>query len=188
MGEEGAMLMIPHVGNYELAGLAAALRGGVGIALTHPVQPGGYQYLDKMRREYGIQAMPTSISTFKVATQALREGSTVATGLERPMPGSGYRPNFFGRQAAMPVHHVVLAMKANVPMMMAHVHRRSDGKQVVSASDPISVEKYGDRKSTITANVECMLRMCAEVIRRDPYQWAMFFAVWPEAVPPGHSR
>jgi KDO2-lipid IV(A) lauroyltransferase len=186
-GEEGLVLVVPHTGNYELAGLAAAIRGGVGAALTNPEQPGGYKYHDKIRRDYGIQAMPASISTFKVAAQALREGRFVATGIDRPLPDAGHRPRFFGRPTAVPVHYVVLAMKANVPMMLAHTHRRSDGRQVVSASDPIPVENYGDRRTTIAANAERMLQMCEEIIKRDPYQWAMFFSVWPEANPNGRD-
>jgi lauroyl/myristoyl acyltransferase len=187
-GEEGAVLVIPHIGNYELAGLAAALKGAVGVALTNPEQPGGYKYHDKIRREYGIRAMPASISSFKIATQALREGNFVATGVDRPVPNAGHLPRFFGRPAAVPVHYVVLALKANVPMVLVHVHRRPDGIQVVSASDPVPAEKHGDRRATIAANAERMLQMCEEIIRRDPYQWAMFFSVWPEAIPDSRNK
>lgn len=187
-GEEGVVLVIPHIGNYELAGLAAALKGAVGVALTHPEQPGGYKYHDKIRREYGIRAVPASISSFKLATQALREGRFVATGVDRPVPGAGHLPKFFGRPSAVPVHYVVLAMKANVPLALTHVRRRADGKQVVSSSDPIPIKDYGDRRSTIAANAERMLALCEERITRDPYQWAMFFPIWPEAIADSQER
>jgi len=182
--KEGMVVVIPHIGNYELAGLAAALGGGKGVALTMPEQPGGYKYHDKIRRDYGIEAVPASMSSLKYATQVLREGGVVATGIDRPLPESSYRPLFFGREAALPVHYVVLALKANVPMLLAHVRRQSDGNYGVSASDLIPVKEYEDRKTTILANAERMLALCEQPIRQDPYQWAMFYGLWPEAFPP----
>jgi len=181
--QEGTVVVIPHVANYELTGLAAALCGGVGVALTLPEQPGGYKYHDKIRRDYGIEAMPASMSSFKYAAQVLRQGGVVGTGLDRPLPNAGYKPRFFGRDASLPVHYVVLAMKAKVPMILAYVKRQDDGKYKAFASDLIPVTVYGDRRSTILANAEKMLKMCEEPIRRDPYQWAMFYQVWPDAAP-----
>lgn len=186
--EEGAVVVIPHVANYELAGLAAALRGGKGVALTLPEQPGGYKYHDKIRRDYGIEAVPASMASFKYATQVLREGGIVATGLDRPLPDSKYRPQFFGRRAALPVHYVVLALKARVPMVLAHVGRHPDGKYFVTSSDLIPLKEYDSRSKTIVANAERMLAICEQAIKRDAYQWAMFFSVWPEAVPDGQDR
>ena len=182
------MVVIPHVANYELAGLAAALRGGKGVALTMPEQPGGYKYHDKIRRDYGIEAVPASMSSFKYAAQVLREGGIVGTGIDRPLEDAGYKPRFFGRSAILPVHYVVLAMKAKVPMVLGHVGRRDDGVYGVSTSKPIWVKDYGDRRTTIITNAERMLEMCEEQIARDPYQWATFFPVWPEEIPTGKGN
>jgi lauroyl/myristoyl acyltransferase len=171
------------VANYELASLAAALYGGVGVALTLPEQPGGYKYHDKIRKDYGIEAMPASMASFKYATQVLREGGVVGTGLDRPLPDAGYKPMFFGRNASLPVHYVVLAMKAKVPMVMAYVKRQDNGIYKAFASGLIPVTDFGDRRSTILGNAERMLELIEEPIRQDPYQWAMFYSVWPDVAP-----
>lgn len=185
---KGMVVVIPHIGNYELAGLAASLKGGRAVALTLPEQPGGYKYHDKIRRDYDIEAVPASMASLKYATQVLREGGVVATGIDRPLPESGYQPSFFGRGASLPVHYVVLAAKANVPMVLAHVRRRADGKYSVSATDLVPVKEYDDRKTMILRNAEHMLALCERVIRQDPFQWAMFFDVWPEASPEVQKR
>jgi lauroyl/myristoyl acyltransferase len=186
--KEGIVVVGPHCGNYELVALAAGLWGARGIALTYPEQPGGYEYIDQIRRLYGIEALPTSLSSMKRAIQLLRDGGGVATGIDRPVPGGRHMPSFFGRPAALPVHYAVLAITANVPMALAYASRRSDGMQVVSASEPIPVKDFGDRRATIQANTEHMLALCEEVVLRDPYQWAMFFPIWPEAVPKGKDE
>lgn len=180
---QGVVIVIPHVANYELAGLAAALKGGMGVALTMPEQPGGYKYHDKIRKEFGIDAVPASMSSFKYATEALKEGAMVGTGVDRPLPDTRYRPRFFGRPAGLPVHYVVLALRAQVPMVFAAVRRRADGKYQVSRSEALQVKEYRDRKTTIIANAERLLERCEAHIRQDPYQWAMFFPVWPEVDP-----
>jgi len=185
---EGAVVVIPHVSNYELAGLATGISGGRGIALTEPEQPGGYQHHDRIRKQFGIEAIPASMSSFKYATKVLREGGIVATGIDRPLAASGYKPTFFGHPAALPVHSVVLALKAKVPIVVGCVNRKANGNYGVSATGLIPMKQYENRKSTILANAERILEICEQYISQDPLQWAMFFPVWPDVVPEPKSE
>ena len=180
---EGLMVVLAHVSNYELAGLAAAKSGGQGVALTLPEQPGGYKQHDNIRKTFGIEAIPASMASLKYAARVLREGGTVATGTDRPLPGSSYRPMFFGRPAALPVHYVVLALRERVPVVVGCVSRQGDGKYRVVGSDIILMKDYADRKTSILANAERILGITENYIRQAPEQWAMFFPVWPEVVP-----
>ncbi len=181
--DAGLVVVMAHISNYELVALAAALRGGQGIALTLPEQPGGYKQHDLIRQRYGIEAIPASMASFKYAVEALREGRVVATGVDRPLALSRHRPTFFGRKAGLPVHYVSLALKARVPLVFAWAYRRADGRYGVSNSEFISMKEYDDRKTTILANTERVLEYCEQAIARDPKQWAMFFPVWPDVSP-----
>jgi lauroyl/myristoyl acyltransferase len=181
--DEGMVVVLPHVSNYELVGLASALQGGQAVTLTLPEQPGGYKQHDIIRQKFGIEAVPASMASFKHATRHLQEGGTVATGVDRPLPESRYRPRFFGREAALPVHYVVLALRTNVPVVVAWVSRGDEGLYRVVNSDFIPMQKHPNRKTEILLNAERILEVAERYIRQNPQQWAMFFEVWPDVAP-----
>ena len=139
-----------------------------------------YELQNKMRGNVGLEVVPTSMATLKRAKKRLEEGGTVVTGLDRPLPGTRYRPRFFGRPAALPVHHIMLALKTDVPVYIAAPLRRSDGKYDILVSDPMIMERCSDRRTEIIHNAERLLAVVEEFIGRDPSQWSMFYPVWPE--------
>lgn len=178
--KEGTIVLPIHMGALELAGIAAGLRGMQGFGLTYPDQTGGYQWHDEIRESFGIKAVPTTMSALKQATEYLKDGGTVFTGLERPLPESKYKPIFFGRPTSLPVHYVTLAVRANVPVVVASVRRKTDGCYFIIKSDFIWMERFGDRREELTSNAERILSYAEEFIRAAPEQWAMFYPLWPE--------
>ncbi len=177
---EGTVVIVIHSGAHELVGIAAGLYGMEGLGLTVTEQSGGYQWHDEMRAKSGIEALPTNMSSIRKATNYLKDGGTVITGMERPYPASGYRPRFFGEPTSLPVHYVSLAIKANVPVVIAFVRRKSDGNYFIDRSDFIEMERFKDRREEICRNAERLLTQAETLIGKAPDQWAMFFPLWPE--------
>lgn len=178
--QEGTVILLTHSGAHELVGITAGLLGMQGLGLSNPDQGGGYQWHDEIRERYGIKAVPTTMSALKQATKYLKDGGTVITGLERPLPESGYKPIFFGRPTSLPVHYVTLAVRANVPIVVVAVRRKSDGGYFIVRSDFIWVERFKDRREELCCNAERILGYAEEFIRAAPEQWAMFYPLWPE--------
>lgn len=104
------------------------------------------------------------------------------TGIDRPDVSYLYRPKFFGRPAAVPVHHIFLALKAHVPVILAATIKQSDEKYHLFFSEPIEMQPHPDRHQEIVLNAENVLRVAEDFIRHYPTQWAMTFPVWPEAM------
>jgi len=181
--DNGFLVVMAHISNYELVALAAALNGGRGVALTLPEQPGGYKQHDLIRQDYGIEAIPASMASFRYAAQVLRDGGVVATGVDRPLPQTRHRPLFFGRRAALPVHYISLALKARVPLVVGCAYRQELGRYGVICSDFIEMKEYENRRMTVLANAERVLAIAEDFITRDPKQWAMFYPVWPDVEP-----
>ena len=177
---EGTVVIVIHSGAHELVGIAAGLHGMEGLGLTVTDQSGGYQWHDEMRAKSGITALPTNISSIKKATNYLKDGGTVITGMERPYPGSGYRPRFFGQPTSLPVHYIPLAIKANVPIVVVFVRRKNDGTYFIDRSDFIEMERFKDRREEICRNAERLLSQAEVLISKAPDQWAMFYPLWPE--------
>jgi KDO2-lipid IV(A) lauroyltransferase len=177
---EGTVIIVIHSGAHELVAIAAALRGMEGLGLSVTDQSGGYQWHDEMRAKSGFEALPTNMASMKKAIRYLKDGGTVITGMDRPYPGSGYRPRFFGQPTSLPVHYVSLAIKANVPIVIAFVRRTNEGNYFIDRSDFIEMERFKDRREEIYTNAERLLSQAEVLIRKTPDQWAMFFPIWPE--------
>jgi lauroyl/myristoyl acyltransferase len=169
-----------HLSNFDLAIHAVGRRGLQAVALGVANPGSGYQWQNKLRAESGIQILPSSANTFRQAIRHLEDNGTIVTGLDRPLPDSKYKPCFFGRPAALSVMHILLALKANVPIMVTFARLNQEGRYHIDISEPIEMESYPDRRQEIMLNTERVLRVAEEAIRQAPHQWAMFYPVWPE--------
>ncbi len=181
-GREGTMIVIPHLGNFDMAGMALALHGFTFQVLSYPQPPGGYRLQNKIRKLTGVFTTPMTMSAMREATDRLRKGGTVMTGLDRPLKDGNYRPLFFDYPAGLPVAYVGMAMKAQVPVVVASVEKQENGKYLVDASEPIEMKSYPDHHTEILQNAETVLKCAEEFIRRIPQQWVMYYPVWPEAL------
>ena len=130
-----------------------------------------------------IEAYPASLETVRMAVERLREGGTVVTGVDRPFADSNFRPRFFGRPAALPVGHIRLALKFDPPVFAMGGCLKPDGHYELWASEPIEMERTGDKDQDVVLNAERVLAKIEETIRRFRTQWNMTYAVWPDVLP-----
>ncbi len=180
-GKRGYIITAPHLGNFDIAGLALGLRNVSFQALSYPNPGEGYQLQNYIRKKYGLYITPMSISSMREAEQRLRDGGMVLTGLDRPLPDSKYKPKFFGRPAALPVSYVPMAIKTGVPVVVVCCY--FDGKRyILDASEPVEMKKYPDRQEEIERNAEFVLLEAEKMIRSHPDQWFMYYPVWPELI------
>lgn len=181
--KEGTLMALCHMASFDLVGRAAALRGMPLFAITAPEAPGGYKIANQLRREFNIEAYPASLETVRMAVERLREGGTVVTGVDRPFADSNFRPRFFGRPAALPVGHIRLALKFDLPVFAMGGCLKPDGHYELWASEPIEMERTGDKDQDVVLNAERVLAKIEETIRRFRTQWNMTYAVWPDVLP-----
>ena len=187
--ESGTILVSAHMANFDLAGRAIALRGLSTQILSYPKPPGGYRWQNRIREIPGMRVTPMSPTALREASETLREHGAVLTNVDRPLPasslpegGAKYRPRFFGRPAAMPVYHIRLALKHNLPITVLGAQRKPDGKYRVWASEPIIMQRASDLVEETVQNAEAVLNVLGEFIRRSPEQWGMYYPAWPETL------
>jgi len=180
----GLLLVVPHLSNFDLIGRAMVLNGFPLHVLSYPQPPGGYRWQNKLRELPGMTMTPLSIEALRQASETLRSGGTVLTGIDRPLPNPDgkYMPRFFGKPAAMPVFHIRLALKHNLPLVVVGGIRKADGRYFVWASDPIEMVPHPDLVLETVQNAEKVLDVIAGFICQAKDQWAMFYPVWPEAL------
>ena len=171
-----------HLSNFDMVFQMGGLAGIRAIAITLPELSPGYQKQLELRVKKGMRIMQGSVGSLKRAVNHLRAGGMIITGIDRPDESYPYRPRFFGRPAALPIHHIFLALKAHVPIIVAATLRLPDGKYHLLFSEPIEMQPHPDKCTEIILNAEAILQVAEGFIRQDPAQWAMTFPVWPDAL------
>jgi lauroyl/myristoyl acyltransferase len=180
--KQGAIFIAPHTSAFDLAGAALALNGLRFQTLSFPDVNDGYAWQNRIRRQLGLEITPLSMSSLPLARERLQKGGTVLTGLERPNPGSKYKPRFFGRPAALPVFHVRLGLRNESPIYVVGVITDHAGKYWIDCSEPVWMKPHPDPTLEIISNAEKVLQAGEPFIRDHPEQWAMTYPVWPEVL------
>jgi KDO2-lipid IV(A) lauroyltransferase len=134
----------------------------------------------EMRKKTGLNLVPASVNALRQAIKHLQRGGMVVTGIDRPASDPGHRPRFFGHPAALPVHHIFLATKARVPVIVAAANFQKDGKYHVFASGFIEMDLHPDPEAGLLHNAEKVLAVAEEFIRQTPQQWSVPLPVWPQ--------
>lgn len=179
-GEAGLVVVGIHMSSFDLGLRAVSLLGLRAKMLTLTELAGSREWQHNLRRSVGLEIMPANMATLRECITWLREGGTVMTGVDRPVGTTKYRPHFFGHPSALPVHHITLALKADVPIVMAAMIRQEDGNYQFMVSDPIQMQHHPDRHTELISNAEVVLKVAEEYIRLAPQQWSISYPVWPE--------
>jgi lauroyl/myristoyl acyltransferase len=185
-GNQGAMVVGPHLSNFDLVMLAIAHYGFQAQGVSPEQPPGGYVIQNQIRAETGLQITPASPASLQQAIERMRSGGIVFTGVDRPVPGDKLNPKFFGQPSFLPTGAVRMAIKAEVPVIVVSSWMDADGRYHMDVSEPIPMEKYASRTATVLNNAEAVLEIVAAAVRRFPEQWLMFYPVWtidPSEVP-----
>ncbi len=180
--KEGAVLVGPHLSNFDLCLQALALQGLHVLVLSHPQPPSGYQVQNKLRTQKGMEAVPISIAALRQASDRLRSGGMVLTGIERPIESDKYQVSFFGEPAQLPVTYVQLALKMKVPVFVIAGQMKPDGSYLIDASEELVMQPHPDHHQEIITNAEKILSRLEQLICAHPDQWLMFYPVWPQAL------
>jgi len=173
------LFLTVHTSNFDMAGRALALRGLEFQILSAQQPPSGYQLQNKIRMDAGMEVTPMSVESFQKARQRLRQGGTVLTGADRPLPQARLLPRFFNRPAPLPVAYVQLALQTGAPIILVACVSKPGGYEII-CTDPVIPQPYPDRDQELVANTEAVLQKAEEIIRPRLTDWCMFYPIWPE--------
>lgn len=180
---QGVMMVTGHLSNFDLAALSMTVRGVRLQALSLPDPPPGFQFLNRLRVESGVEVTPITERAIREAVRRLREGGMAFTGVDYPT-GPGREPLlFFGRPALLPTGHVRLAMMTGARLLVVRVrYSRGDG-YALQVAPPVPLSDTGNKRKDVQITAERVLAILEGWIRETPEQWLMFLPVWPELLP-----
>jgi lauroyl/myristoyl acyltransferase len=179
---QGALLIIPHLGNWEIGGPLLARRG-VTLCVVTQSEPG--QSLTELRSQsrarWGIETVVVGNQGFEFIEliNRLQNGGTVAMLIDRPGSTQGVEVTLFGRPFRASLAPAELARATGCALIGTYIVRRQEGYQACFLPE-IGYDRQGLRN--LEARQELMqriLRAMEPAIRQYADQWFHFIPIWP---------
>lgn len=175
----GALLASLHLGNIEIIGRAAALRG---VEVVLPVErlepPELLSLMIALRERAGFRCEPVGETAFERVRDALRRNCVVGIGADRITLGEGELVTFEGRPAQMPVAAALLARRTGAPLL-PYAGRRLPGHRFrVRIGAPIPITRTGRPRADVCLATERLLDALGTYLRDSPTQWVVFRRIW----------
>jgi phosphatidylinositol dimannoside acyltransferase len=177
----GAVIAAPHLGSWELAGLALARLGlevhAVSGVQVHPLLAGALR--DRKAREGLVIRTPSE--GFAPLVHALRRGAVVVLLVDGDVYSRSLPTPFFGRRTPFPAGPAILARRARSPILHAHAIRGEDGSHEVvfdglDEADPrLALREDLERLTTLVAQAQ------ERSIAKNVTQWCIFRPLWSAA-------
>lgn len=176
----GCVAVIPHMGNWDVAGRWLKIAGYEVVAVAEVLRPRRLTDLFvRHRRALGIEIVllePGSGVGRRLA-QLLSENRIVALVADRDLTGRGVTVEMFGSPRRLPTGPATLAISSGAPLLVCSSLTTEDGWAF--RVEPLQVERTGD----LRADVEAITRAIAERFERqiaaNPPDWHVFQPAWP---------
>ena len=181
----GAIMVIPHMGNWDIAGAWACARYGSLVTVAERLKPEGlYDKFVAYRESLGMEVHPLGDpDVIRTLVRRLREGRLVCLLADRDLTHTGVAVDFFGETASMPAGPAVLSMMTGAPMMpVALWHTETGVEGQIRPAIPIPAE--GDRETRIQRMTQDMADAFAAGISAHPQDWHMMQRLWSADLEP----
>jgi KDO2-lipid IV(A) lauroyltransferase len=177
---DGAILALPHMGNWDAAGRWMTARGTPVVSVAEELRPRGlFELFLRHRQELGMDIIGLTAGggVGKQLTDALSGGRFVALVADRDLTGRGIEVEMFGRVRRIPTGPALLAVTTGAPLMVCPVFSRQAG-WAIRIGEPIPIPPSGDRRAHVEEVARAMAREFERAISEAPSDWHLFQPGW----------
>jgi KDO2-lipid IV(A) lauroyltransferase len=169
----GLIFALPHLGNWEAAGIEATSLGLELVAaaemLTNPLIS---EWFIAQRAVFGIEVVLVRAGASRQLLAALESGKTLALPSDRDLKGRGVAVEFFGEPTTLPAGPFVLAKRTGAPVLPVATYFKEKRGHHFVVRPPLDA----------TGSVEDMAQELAkhfeDFIRAHPTQWHLLQPLW----------
>lgn len=179
MARGGAVVPLPHSGNWDHAGVWAMNRGYHLVTVAETLRP--QQVFEKFldyRTSLGMQvyALGQENDLMSKLASALTKGDLVALVSDRDLSASGIEVKFFDGTAKMPAGPAVLSLQTGASLVPAHVSYNKSGITVQFFAPLIT--QAVDWEEQVRDLTQQMADVFAIGIAEHPVDWHMLQRIW----------
>ncbi len=180
----GAILISPHLGNWELGGLGLADMGyRINVLTFREPDEKVNELREKVRSERGIRFIyvdrdDTSPLAIIEAVNALRRNEVLALLGDRDGSSHTAALDFFGLPAAIPLGAAYLGLASGAPVFPVFVPLEGNRYATIMEEPVYFTGGHASHRQAVCEGTEKILRVFERYIRAYPDQWYNFFDYW----------
>lgn len=176
---KGAIVFLPHFGNWELLSLVyGALIPNQAKAIAFPLKFKRLNtYIWNIREHLGLKIIPRS-NAIRATMQALKKNEAVGFFSDQNAGDQGVFIDFFGKPASTARAPVALALKSGTPILFSLDIRQPDDTHHVHISPPFYLEPTEDKESDIKTYTTLLMKQLEDYMLKYPEQWLWIHNRW----------
>lgn len=177
----GAIVVSAHFGNFPLALTRLRQEGyKVSVVLRKMRDDKVEDFLEKRRRMIGIHSIHSTPrkSCVDNSLKSLRNNELLFIQLDQNFGTAGVFVNFFGKQAATATGPVVLALRAQSPIIPLFIVRQPDDTHKIIIEPEVVIEKRDTNDEAVRCNIQKITSIIESYIRKYPQEWGWIHRRW----------
>jgi KDO2-lipid IV(A) lauroyltransferase len=183
---KGAILAVPHMGNWEFAGVGAQLLGlRIMIIVRRQRNPLLDGFLNRMREYTGVEAFMRDARSFAGIARGLKAGKVLAILPDLRAKADCVHVQFLGAPAQIPAGMAAFARNAGVPIIPAFAIRIGWDRHLWKAFEPVWPDPSLDEREDWQRMTQYVMDCFDRAIREYPDQYFWFNKRWVLGEEPG---
>ena len=182
----GVILALPHIGNWEAAGLRAAAEEARVLAVAEELgNERIVQWFIEMRNlmEIDVIVARRGARVTGRLLERLEAGRVVALPSDRDIKGRGVEVEFFGERTTLPPGPAALAERTGAVLLPVGTYFGPGGTFDFVVDPPLEVAPGETREERVAVTAQALADAFERIIRRDPEQWHLVQPNWPSDRP-----
>jgi KDO2-lipid IV(A) lauroyltransferase len=177
---KGAVLALPHLGNWDFAGAWLALQGFSVAVVAEPVEPPElFDWFVETRSRLGMRVIPLSSSAGTDVLKAVRANEVVCLLADRDLTGDGIEVEFFGERTTLPGGPAMTALRSGAPLLPVGCYFMDHGDCRADIQPPLDAVRSGRLRDDLTRLTQDLAHSYEDLIRVEPTHWHLLQPNWP---------
>lgn len=182
----GVIVALPHIGNWEAAGLRGAAENARVLAVAEDL--GNQRIVDwfidqRNMMEIDIVIARKGSHVTRQLLARLKEGGVIALLCDRDIKGGGVEVEFFGERTTLPPGPASLAERTGAALLPVAAYFGQGSEYDFEVMPPLEVAAGASLAERVTATTQALAVALEVLIRREPEQWHLVQPNWPSDQP-----
>ncbi|MGH8927300.1 MAG: lysophospholipid acyltransferase family protein, partial [Acidimicrobiia bacterium] len=172
--QAGAVIALPHLGNWEPAALAGQRVGIEIVAVAEKLaNPWVTKWFTSLRKHFGITIVLAGRGSMRGIQAGIARGAAVCLLCDRDLSSRGITTEFFGEETTLPAGPARLVLRTGAPLLLGACFFTPNGHRLILQHLEVAPQSSPE---TVTAMIA---RGLESLIRQAPEQWHLLQPNWP---------
>lgn len=175
----GLIVLTAHYGNWELGAMSIAAQLETSMSVVVKMQRNPYvsEWMNNMREKFGNKVVPLGVSIREIYKE-IKNKHLVGMVADQRGPREAVRVKFFGRDTAIYTGPASLAVKTNVPVIVAILIRQKDYSYIAYTEEITSHHDEHCEEERVKAITQTYMSILEKYARQYPEHWLWMHKIW----------